>query len=77
MSLNPNDEEIILAILRISWYIRDAKLLLTCNLWLKSNHNEAQVQAVLQIKRKNIVEYQSKNNDTTLVLMKFEKTEEQ
>jgi ATP-dependent DNA helicase RecQ len=42
----------------------------------KSNHNEAQVHAVLhKLKEKNIVEYQSKNNDTTLVFNEIREDE--
>jgi ATP-dependent DNA helicase RecQ len=44
----------------------------------KSNHNETEVQAVLQkLKGKEIINYQSKNNDSTLILMKFAKMKEQ
>jgi ATP-dependent DNA helicase RecQ len=38
----------------------------------KSNHNETEVQAVLQKLKKKIINYQSKKNDSTLILMKFE-----
>ncbi|MFV8333591.1 RecQ family ATP-dependent DNA helicase [Flavobacterium sp. GSP14] len=69
MSLNPNDEEIILAILRT--YPGIYEMQTAFNLPLiskKSNHNETEVQAVLQkLKGKEIINYQSKNNDSTLI----------
>jgi hypothetical protein len=43
----------------------------------KSNHNETEVQAVLQKLKKKRDYYQSKNNDSTLILMKFAKMKEQ
>lgn len=69
MSLNPNDEEIILAILRT--YPGIYEMQTTFNLQLiakKSNHKETEIQAVLQkLKEKEIIEYHSKNNDATLI----------
>ena len=69
MSLNPNDEEIILAILRTYPGIYEMKTAFNLPLIAKkSNHNETEVQAVLQkLKTKEIIEYQSKNNDSTLI----------
>lgn len=69
MSLNPNDEEIILAILRT--YPGIYEMQTSFNLQLiakKSNHKEAEIQAVLQkLKEKEIIAYHSKNNDSTLI----------
>ena len=69
MSLNPNDEEIILAILRT--YPGIYEMQTTFNLQLiakKSNHKETEIQAVLhKLKEKEIIEYHSKNNDATLI----------
>ncbi|SFE65975.1 RecQ family ATP-dependent DNA helicase [Flavobacterium xueshanense] len=69
MSLNPNDEEIILAILRT--YPGIYKMQTAFNLQLiakKSNHKETEIQAVLhKLKEKKIIEYHSKNNDATLI----------
>ena len=68
MSLNPKDEEIILTILRT--YPGIYEMQIPFNLQLiakKSNHTEAQVQAVLQkLKEKDVIEYHSKNNDAKL-----------
>lgn len=69
ISLNPNDEEIILAILRT--YPGIYELQTAFNLQLiakKSNHKESEIIAVLQkLKEKEIIEYLSKNNDATLI----------
>ncbi len=69
MSLNPNDEEIILAILRTYPGIYEMKTAFNLPLIAKkSNHNETEIQAVLQkLKTKEIIDYQSKNNDSTLI----------
>ena len=69
MSLNPNDEEIILAILRTYPGIYEMQTAFNLPLIAKkSNHNETEVQAVLQkLKGKEIINYQSKNNDSTLI----------
>lgn len=69
MSLNPNDEEIILAILRTYPGIYEMQTAFNLPLIAKkSNHNETEVQAVLQkLKTKEIINYQSKNNDSTLI----------
>lgn len=68
-SLNPNDEEIILAILRT--YPGIYEMPTAFNLALiakKSKHTEAQVQTVLQkLKEKEIISYHAKNNDATLI----------
>jgi ATP-dependent DNA helicase RecQ len=69
MSLNPQDEEIILAILRT--YPGIYETLTAFNLQLiakKSNSAENQVLAVLKkLKEKYIIEYIAKNNDATIV----------
>jgi ATP-dependent DNA helicase RecQ len=69
MSLNPNDEEIILAILRT--YPGVYEMQTAFNLQLiakKSNHAASEIQAVLKkLKEKEIIEYHSKNNDATLI----------
>ena len=69
MSLNPQDEEIILAILRT--YPGIYETLTAFNLQLiakKSNSAENQVLAVLKkLKEKDIIEYIAKNNDATIV----------
>ncbi|MFV8353834.1 RecQ family ATP-dependent DNA helicase [Flavobacterium sp. XS2P14] len=69
MSLNPNEEEIILAILRTYPGIYEMQTAFNLPLIAKkSNHNETEVQAVLQkLKTKEIINYQSKNNDSTLI----------
>ncbi len=69
MSLNPNDEEILLAILRTYPGIYDVKSNLNLGLIAKkSNRSEEQVIAVLEkLKEKEIIEYKSKNNDATIL----------
>ncbi|MFV8364199.1 ATP-dependent DNA helicase RecQ [Flavobacterium sp. ZT3P35] len=69
MSLNPNDEEIILAILRTYPGIYEMQTAFNLPLIAKkSNHNETEIQTVLQkLKTKEIINYQSKNNDSTLI----------
>jgi ATP-dependent DNA helicase RecQ len=77
MSLNPNDEEILLAILRTYPGVYDMQT--NFNLPLiarKSKHNEMEVQNVLEkLKEKNIIDYHSKNNDTTLVFNEIREDE--
>jgi ATP-dependent DNA helicase RecQ len=72
MSLNRNDEEIILSILRTYTGIYDMQTAFNLPIAKKSKHTENQVLAVLhKLKEKDIVDYQSKNNDASLVLTKF------
>ena len=76
-SLNPNDEEIILAILRTYPGIYDNQT--NFNLPLiarKSKHTEAEVAIVLEkIKEKGIIDYNSKNNDTTMIFNEIREDE--
>lgn len=69
IGLNPNDEEIILAILRTYPGIYDMQTAFNLPLIAKkSNAKENQVHAVLQkLKEKEIIDYKAKNNDATLV----------
>ena len=69
ISLNPNDEEIILAILRTYPGIYDVKSNLNLGLIAKkSHHSEEQVTALLEkLREKEIIEYKSKNNDATIL----------
>ncbi|MCC9071549.1 RecQ family ATP-dependent DNA helicase [Flavobacterium sp. F-65] len=69
VSLNPNDEEIILAILRTYPGIYEMKTPFNLQLIAKkSSSTEAQVHAVLQkLKEKEIIEYNSKNNDASIL----------
>ncbi|KIA87604.1 ATP-dependent DNA helicase RecQ [Flavobacterium sp. AED] len=69
MSLNPNDEEIILAILRTYPGIYEMQTAFNIELIAKkSNHATNEIQAVLhKLKEKGIIEYHSKNNDATLI----------
>lgn len=77
MSLNRNDEEIILAILRTYAGIYDTQTAFNLQLIAKkSKHTESQVLAVLQkLKEKDIVDYQSKNNDATLIFNEIREDE--
>lgn len=69
MSLNPNEEEIILAILRTYPGVYEVKSNLNLGLIAKkANRSEEQVLAVLdKLKEKEIIEYKSKNNDATIL----------
>jgi len=69
ISLNPNDEEVLLAILRTYPGIYEVKANLNLGLIAKkSNHTEEQVLALLEkLKEKEIIEYKSKNNDATIL----------
>jgi len=69
VSLNPNDEEIILAILRTYPGIHEVKANLNLGLIAKkSNRTEEQIIALLEkLKEKEIIEYKSKNNDATIL----------
>lgn len=69
MSLNPNDEEIILAILRTYPGIYEMQTAFNLELIAKkSHHAAAEIQAVLKkLKEKDIIAYHSKNNDATLI----------
>jgi len=76
-SLNPNDEEIILAILRSYPGIYDIQTNFNLSLIArKSKYSEIEVQTVLEkLKEKGIVDYHSKNNDTTLVFNEIREDE--
>ena len=69
MSLNPNDEEIILAILRTYPGIYEMKTSFNLSLIAKkSHHSEEQVSAVLEkLKEKEIIDYKAKNNDAIIL----------
>lgn len=69
ISLNPNDSEIISAILRTYPGIYEMETAFNLPLIAKkSNHSETEIQAVLQkLKEKDIIEYHAKNNDATLI----------
>ncbi|REG94058.1 RecQ family ATP-dependent DNA helicase [Flavobacterium aquicola] len=76
-SLNPNDEEIILTILRT--YPGVYEMQTAFNLPLiakKSHHSEAEVLGVLhKLKDKEIIEYHSKNNDAVLIFNEIREDE--
>ena len=76
-SLNPNDEEIILTILRTYPGIYEMQTAFNLPLVAKkSNHTEAQVYAVLQkLNEKGIIDYHSKNNDSTLIFNEIREDE--
>jgi ATP-dependent DNA helicase RecQ len=77
MSLNPNDEEIILAVLRTYPGIHDMETAFNLPLIAKkSNHTETQVQTTLQkLKERDIIEYHSKNNDATVIFNEIREDE--
>jgi ATP-dependent DNA helicase RecQ len=76
-SLNPNDEEIILTILRT--YPGVYEMQTAFNLPLiakKSHHTEAEIVTVLhKLKDKDIIEYHSKNNDATIIFNEIREDE--
>lgn len=76
-SLNPNDEEIILAILRTYPGIYDIQTNFNLSLIAKkSKHTETEVLVVLEkLKEKGIIDYHSKNNDTTLIFNEIREDE--
>lgn len=68
MSLNPNEEDIIMAILRTYPGIHEMQTAVNPLLiGKKANHTDTEVLAVLQkLKDKNIIDYNAKNNDATI-----------
>jgi ATP-dependent DNA helicase RecQ len=70
MSLNPNDEEILLTMLRTYPGIYDMQTAFNLSLIAKkSNHTENAVLSLLQkLKEKDIIEMMAKNNDATITL---------
>ena len=68
-SLNPNDEEIVLTILRTYPGIYDMPTTFNSALIAKkSNHTEAEVNQVLKkLQEKEVIAYTAKNNDAVLV----------
>ena len=76
-SLNPNDEEIILTILRT--YPGICEMQTAFNLVLiakKSNHSESQITALLhKLKEKEIVAFTAKGNDATLTFNEIREDE--
>lgn len=76
-SLNPNDEEIILTILRTYPGVYEMQTAFNLSLIAKkSHHSEAAVLAVLyKLKEKEIIDYHSKNNDATLVFNEIREDE--
>lgn len=68
MSLHPNDEEIILTILRTYPGVYDMPTAFNLSLMAKkSNHSETEVLSLLQkLKEKNIIEMTAKNNDASI-----------
>jgi len=76
-SLNPNDEEIILTILRTYPGVYEMQTAFNLSLIAKkSQHSEAAVLAVLhKLKDKGIIEFHSKNNDAVLVFNEIREDE--
>jgi ATP-dependent DNA helicase RecQ len=70
MSLHPNDEEILLTMLRTYPGIYDMQTAFNLSLIAKkSNHTENAVLSLLQkLKEKDIIEMVAKNNDATITL---------
>ena len=68
MSLNPQDEEVILTILRTNPGIYEAQSVINVSLIAKkSNFDESKVLAILhKLNEKQVIELHAKNNDATL-----------
>ncbi|RKS03718.1 ATP-dependent DNA helicase RecQ [Flavobacterium sp. 102] len=77
MSLNPNDEEILLTMLRTYPGIYDMQTAFNIQLIAKkSNHTENEVLSLLQkLKEKNIIEMMAKSNDATITLNEIREDE--
>lgn len=77
MSLNPNDEEILLTMLRTYPGIYDMQTAFNLQLIAKkSNHTENEVLSLLQkLKEKNIIEMMAKSNDATITLNEIREDE--
>ncbi|HEX9152800.1 MAG TPA: RecQ family ATP-dependent DNA helicase, partial [Flavobacterium sp.] len=77
VSMNPNDEAIILAILRTYPGIYEMQTAFNLELIAKkSNHGSNEIQAVLKkLKEKEIIDYHSKNNDATLIFNEIREDE--
>lgn len=77
ISLNPNDEEIILTILRTYPGIYEMQTAFNLDfIAKKSNHKPAEVQAVLnKLKEKDVIEFHSKNNDTSILFNEIREDE--
>jgi ATP-dependent DNA helicase RecQ len=77
ISLNPNDEEIMLTMLRAYPGIYEMQTAFNLDfIAKKSNHTSIEVQTVLQkLKEKNIIEYQAKNNDASLLFNEIREDE--
>ncbi len=77
ISLNPNDEEIMLTMLRAYPGIYEMQTAFNLDFIVKkSNHTSIEVQTVLQkLKEKNIIEYQAKNNDASLLFNEIREDE--
>lgn len=76
-SLNPHDEEMMLAILRTYPGIYELPTAFNTSLIAKkSNHTEAEIQQLLRkLKEKGIVTYEVKNNDATLIFNEIREDE--
>jgi ATP-dependent DNA helicase RecQ len=76
-SLNPNDEEIILTILRTYPGIYDLQTVFNLPLIeKKSHHTASEIMAVLhKLKEKDIIELHSKSNDATLIFNEIREDE--
>jgi ATP-dependent DNA helicase RecQ len=77
ISLNPNDEEIILTILRAYPGIYEMQTAFNLDfIAKKSNHKPTEIQAVLQkLKEKDIIEYHAKNNDASILFNEIREDE--
>jgi len=77
MSLNPSDEEMMLTILRTYPGIYDMPTVFNLSLVAKkSNHSETQLTQLLEkLKQREIISYDSKNNDSVLVFNEIREDE--
>ncbi|MCW2119753.1 ATP-dependent DNA helicase RecQ [Flavobacterium sp. 7A] len=77
LSLNPNDEEIILAILRTYPGVYEIETAFNCSLIAKkSKKTEKQVVTILEkLHEKQVIDYHSKNNDASLTFNEIREDE--
>jgi len=78
MSLNPNEEEIILKIVRTYPGVYEMPTVFNLQLIAKGlNHSESEILEILQkLKIKEIINYQSKNNDATITFNEIREDEQ-
>ena len=77
MSLNPNEEPVILSLLRTYSGIYESQTIINLSLISKkSNCDENQIHSVLEkLKERNIIDYHKKSNDSTIIFNEIREDE--